>query len=79
MHAFLMRCLHCILKKRENCAFLSHLIYSFTVYIVNNAASPYVENSIKHFYSSVGILENRKKQKNICVSHSPCSVSWITE
>lgn len=64
------------LKKRETCAFLSHLIYNFTVYIVNNTASPYVEYSIKHFYFNhlVGILE-----KKICVSHSPCSVCWITE
>lgn len=62
-------------KKRETCAFLSHLIYNFTVYIVNNTASPYVEYSIKHFYFNhfVGILEKK------CVSHSPCSVCWITE
>lgn len=52
------------LKKRETCAFLSHLIYNFTVYIVNNTASPYVEYSIKHFYFNhlVGILE----KKNMC-------------
>lgn len=47
--------------KRETCAFLSHLIYNFTVYIVNNTASPYVEYSIKHFYFNhlVGILEKK--------------------
>lgn len=48
------------LKKGKLCAFLSHLIYNFTVYIVNNTASLYVEYSIKHFYFNhlVGILEN---------------------
>lgn len=52
-------------KKRETCAFLSHLIYSFTVYIVNNTASPYVECSIKHFYFNhlVGIFK-KKNDKN---------------
>lgn len=51
-----------VFKKRENCAFLSHLIYNFTVYIVNNTASPYVEYSIKHFYFNhfVGILRKKK-------------------
>lgn len=74
-------------KKRETCAFLSHLIYSFTVYIVNNTASPYVECSIKHFYFNhlVGIFKKKKwqkqtnKKKLMCVSHSPCPVCRITE
>lgn len=67
------------LKKRENRAFfISPDLQFYSIYIVNNAASPYVENSLKHFYfnRSVGILE--KKQKK-CVSHSLCSVCWITE
>lgn len=66
-----------VFKKRENCAFLSHLIYNFTVYIVNNTASPYVEYSIKHFYFNhfVGILE---KKKSVFPTIS-CSVCWITE
>lgn len=40
-----------------------HLIYNFTVYIVNNGASPYVEWSMKHFYFNhfVGKLERTKK------------------
>lgn len=71
---FLMRCLH-VLKKRETCAFLSHLIYSFTVYIVNNKASLYVECSIKHFYFNHLVKQLEKK----CVSHSPCSVCWLAE
>lgn len=53
-------------KKRENRAFfISPDLQFYSIYIVNNAASPYVENSIKHFYFNrkVGILEN--KQKNI--------------
>lgn len=68
MHAFFDEMFTLYLKKGKIVPFLSHLIYSFTVYIVNNAASPYVENSIKHFYfnRSVGILEN-KQQKKYCV------------
>lgn len=54
-----------VFKKRETCAFLSHLIYNFTVYIVNNTASPYVEYSMKHFYFNhlVEILEEKKSRK----------------
>lgn len=59
--------------KRETCAFLSHLIYNFTVYIVNNTASPYVEYSIKHFYFNhiVGVLEKYvfPTRHVLCVDH----------
>lgn len=72
-------------KKRETCAFLSHLIYSFTVYIVNNTASPYVECSIKHFYFNhlVGIFEKKndknkqtKKKINVCF---PLAMSCVSD
>lgn len=64
LHAF-WRDVYIVFKKRETCAFLSHLIYNFTVYIVNNTASPYVEYSIKHFYffPSCWNLEEKKKKK----------------
>lgn len=63
LHAFWWDVYIVFKKKRETCAFLSHLIYNFTVYIVNITASPYVEYSIKHFYFNhlVGILEKKKK------------------
>lgn len=44
-----MRCLH-VFKKGKLVPFLSLLIFNFTVNIVNNTASLYVEYSIKHFY-----------------------------
>lgn len=40
MHAFFEEMFTLYLKKGNLCLFI--LIYNFTVYIVNNAASPYV-------------------------------------
>lgn len=45
MHAFFEEMFTLYLKKGKLVPFYPdlHLIYNFTVYIVNNAASPYVE------------------------------------
>lgn len=47
------------LKKGNLCLFISPDLQFYSIYIVNNTASPYVEYSIKHFYFNhlVGILE----------------------
>ena len=48
------------LKKGNLCLFISHDLQFYSIYIVNNTASPYVEYSIRHFYFNhlVGILES---------------------
>lgn len=82
MHAFWWD-VYIVFKKRETCAFLSHLIYNFTVYIVNNTASPYVAYSIKHLYFNhlVGLLEKKcaSRLTVFCVGSQRRIQSWHLE